>query len=71
MNQAGFKQLLRAFEKLFDVPRKPLSFRERLAAALRGDVVAEDARWITVKPNGPEHKGQPACNAPLKSSHLL
>ena len=34
--------------------------QQRIAALLRNrDVWAMDARWITVKPNGPDHKGAP------------
>ena len=57
MQDQDFQRLLHTIDKLF-LP--PLTFRERLAMALRGETIAEDdAHWITVKPNGPEHKGQP------------
>ena len=37
-----------------------LAFRAGLCCALRQSGMAEDAaKWITVKPNGPEHKGVP------------
>lgn len=56
MEKQAFQRLLSKIDKLFTPP----SFRERLAMALRGETIAEDdAHWITVKPNGPEHKGQP------------
>lgn len=57
MKDQDFQRLLHTIGKLF-LPQ--LTFRERLAMALRGETLAEDdAHWITVKPNGPEHKGQP------------
>lgn len=60
MEQRAFERLLRAFDKLFVATRKPLSFEERLRLALRGELLAYDeARWITVHPNGDEHEGQP------------
>lgn len=37
------------------------TFLQRFVALLKGESLAQDAdRWITVKPNGAEHKGQPA-----------
>ena len=60
MDKANFERLMGKVDAfVWAYMPRDLSFEARLAAALRGDVVAEDARWITVKPNGPEHKGQP------------